>query len=162
MPQSREARNTKRRLNRALNAEHYRAYEKIWRGTHAERHNARNIKWRKDSPDLFKQSLSQSRHRHRDRIRERARAYRASHPDYERSKKHSRRARKNASGGTWRAGDVAQLLIAQAGRCALCWTPLDANYHVDHIVPLVLGGSNWPSNLQLTHAVCNLRKGARC
>jgi 5-methylcytosine-specific restriction endonuclease McrA len=32
--------------------------------------------------------------------------------------------------------------------------------HLDHRVPIVHGGSDHPSNLQVTHAACNLRKGA--
>lgn len=31
----------------------------------------------------------------------------------------------------------------------------------DHIRPKAAGGSDVPGNLQLTHAVCNWRKGAR-
>ncbi|MCK8788014.1 HNH endonuclease, partial [Roseomonas sp. NAR14] len=36
-----------------------------------------------------------------------------------------------------------------------------ATPHVDHYVPLALGGSNDRSNLRLLHAACNLSKGAR-
>jgi 5-methylcytosine-specific restriction endonuclease McrA len=32
--------------------------------------------------------------------------------------------------------------------------------HVDHYLPLALGGSNAASNLRLMHATCNLAKGA--
>ncbi len=34
-------------------------------------------------------------------------------------------------------------------------------FHVDHIVPVVHGGTNDPSNLRITHAQCNLRRGTR-
>jgi 5-methylcytosine-specific restriction endonuclease McrA len=30
--------------------------------------------------------------------------------------------------------------------------------HLDHIIPTVRGGSDQPSNLQVTHAACNLSK----
>lgn len=35
------------------------------------------------------------------------------------------------------------------------------SYHVDHIVPLVLGGKHHPDNLQVLTALENLKKGAR-
>lgn len=34
-------------------------------------------------------------------------------------------------------------------------------YHYDHIVPLAMGGVHAAHNLQIAHATCNLRKGAR-
>lgn len=52
----------------------------------------------------------------------------------------------------------------QDGLCALCGKPLGDNIrslHVDHDIPLVAGGTNDPENLQLTHPVCNMKKGTR-
>lgn len=44
----------------------------------------------------------------------------------------------------------------------MCLKPLIKNkFHVDHHMPLVLGGSNDRSNLRLLHQKCNLSKGAR-
>jgi 5-methylcytosine-specific restriction endonuclease McrA len=55
-----------------------------------------------------------------------------------------------------------QLLRLQNHRCAICRGPLSFyESHIDHIMPVALGGSDEFSNLQLTHAHCNLRKGAR-
>lgn len=51
------------------------------------------------------------------------------------------------------------------GRCVLCKTDLTKLYsqksaiHYDHIIPLAMGGINCVTNLQLTCAECNLRKG---
>jgi hypothetical protein len=48
----------------------------------------------------------------------------------------------------------------QRWRCALCGRPLarDVSPQVDHVVPLSLGGSNDPGNLQLLCRDCNLGK----
>jgi 5-methylcytosine-specific restriction endonuclease McrA len=34
-------------------------------------------------------------------------------------------------------------------------------HHVDHIIPWCMGGGNETANIQILHATCNLRKGAR-
>lgn len=53
------------------------------------------------------------------------------------------------------------LLRVQQHRCAICRGPLSFfESHIDHIVPLVAGGTDDIANLQLTHMGCNLRKGS--
>lgn len=50
---------------------------------------------------------------------------------------------------------------ARAGwKCECCETTVNANYEVDHIVPLYLAGSNDPSNLQLLCPDCHRTKTA--
>ena len=58
--------------------------------------------------------------------------------------------------------DIANLLLKQRNHCAGCFKKIKGNnYHVDHIQPLVLGGSNWPSNLQILCPYCNCSKGGK-
>lgn len=46
--------------------------------------------------------------------------------------------------------------------CQLCGGDVEpVDLHLDHIRPWSKGGSNTLSNLQVTHALCNIRKGAR-
>lgn len=51
------------------------------------------------------------------------------------------------------------------GKCSVCGVDLinelEADVHIDHIVPLARGGCNDVVNLQLLCAGCNLRKSAR-
>lgn len=73
-----------------------------------------------------------------------------------------RKATKRNADGIFTKEDIGNIYKAQRGRCAYCRMHLGDSYHIDHIVPLSKGGSNWPSNLQLTcgHSGnrCNLKK----
>lgn len=57
--------------------------------------------------------------------------------------------------------ELIALEIQQGGRCRLCGVLLirDTNPHVDHILPLSLGGEDTLANLQLLCSECNLGKG---
>lgn len=58
--------------------------------------------------------------------------------------------------------DILNLLEAQEGCCKGCLTPFsEVAYEVDHKIPLELGGSNSPANLQLLCCSCNTSKGAK-
>lgn len=70
----------------------------------------------------------------------------------------SARHRRRGAEGKHTKSDVEVLYQNQKGKCVNCNAKLGAKYHVDHIVPLIRGGSHWPSNLQLLCAPCNLSK----
>ncbi len=71
-----------------------------------------------------------------------------------------RREQLQSSIENYTAQDVLDLLAQQRGRCAepTCMVSLKPKYHVDHIMPLVLGGSNARDNIQLLCPRCNLAK----
>lgn len=49
------------------------------------------------------------------------------------------------------------------GICMKCGEPVSRDdFHVDHIIPISAGGSEWDvSNLELSCPACNLKKGAK-
>jgi 5-methylcytosine-specific restriction endonuclease McrA len=73
---------------------------------------------------------------------------------------HRRRARQ-LSGGDHTAADVHAQYARQRGRCYWCHERVGDHYHVDHVTPLALGGTNGPENLVIACAPCNRRKHAR-
>lgn len=77
----------------------------------------------------------------------------------------TRRAAISGAEGTFNNSDVVAIFEKQLGRCASCSRKLKKSgkhkFHVDHIMPLSKGGSNWPSNLQCLCPTCNLRKHAK-
>ena len=96
-----------------------------------------------------------------DKARSGAMQYRANNPDAYRRYAHNRRARQKINGGKLSKGLSERLYKLQRGRCACCGKPLGSNYHLDHIMPLALGGSNTDDNIQLLRAACNHQKHAK-
>ncbi len=114
---------------------------------------------------------------HRAAVRARDNAYRAAHPDKTKARArakylanpeeyHLRAAKRRAMKKTTRIGRVNFKLLRDQfdGVCGICRQALDLKadkYHYDHIVPLAAGGTHEMANLQIAHARCNLKKGAR-
>lgn len=48
----------------------------------------------------------------------------------------------------------------QEGKCFYC-SDLLTRYHVDHVIPVVRGGSNTPDNIVISCPTCNLKKGSQ-
>jgi len=64
--------------------------------------------------------------------------------------------------GTRLSKDLAvKLLKSQRGKCDCCGGKLGNDYQLDHIIPLSRGGPHIDSNIQLTHRICNFRKGSK-
>lgn len=77
--------------------------------------------------------------------------------------KSNRRKRvKNLSDGTVTPKNIENL---PKNICGICNKKLDwltpSKIHLDHIIPLILGGKHSITNLQWTHDKCNLSKGGR-
>lgn len=124
-----------------------------------------SAKWRiantEEARKRSRECQQKARERDREKYRARDRKYRAENPERIRIKCANRRAKKKSSGGVLSKNIKSRLLKIQKGRCACCGKPLGDNYHLDHIVPLALGGSNTDQNIQLLRAECNIQKGAK-
>ena len=97
----------------------------------------------------------------RARRLEKLREHRASNPELYRVYKSTRRARELGAPGSHSRSDIVDMLSRQGHRCAACSTSLADGYHVDHIMPLCLGGSNDRANLQALCPSCNSKKGRK-
>lgn len=86
----------------------------------------------------------------------------AANPEVKRVHNHNRRARKREAGGKLSKGLSEKLFKLQRGKCACgCQQPLGDDYHLDHLMPLALGGPNEDRNMQLLRAKCNLQKSKK-
>lgn len=73
---------------------------------------------------------------------------------------HKRRAAK-AKGSGVLASDILEKLKYQDYKCVYCKADISASHHMDHIMPLALGGEHSVENIQCTCATCNFRKSAK-
>lgn len=96
-----------------------------------------------------------------ERERERCRIKKKNNPVAERAHVRNRRARNLMADGRHTKDDVIAIGRSQGWVCTYCGTDISEDWHVDHIVPLSRGGSNWPDNLQCLCAPCNLSKWAK-
>lgn len=72
-----------------------------------------------------------------------------------------RRARLANAEGSHTRKDVNRILLLQRNKCANCKKTLKPGFHVDHVQPLFLGGSNSADNLQMLCPRCNFSKSAQ-
>lgn len=96
-----------------------------------------------------------------DRLKAQQTAYNSQNPDRRRAAWQNRRARKFQNGGSLSAGLAGRLLELQRGKCACCHRNIKEAYHLDHIMPLALGGLNSDENMQLLCPQCNMQKSAK-
>jgi 5-methylcytosine-specific restriction endonuclease McrA len=116
-------------------------------------HN-RSAKWRKENPEKYRKWFKENK--------EKLENWNKNNKEKRRGYWHNHKARKLLNGGKLSPGLEAKLLVLQRDRCAVCKKNLKKiGHHMDHIVPLVRGGKNVDSNIQLTCPRCNQEKGAK-
>lgn len=96
-----------------------------------------------------------------DHVSARKAAWAGKNPDARARWAENRRARKLDYPGQISQDVVKKLLILQRGKCACCGASLDAGFHLDHVMPLALGGTNTDDNIQLLTPKCNMKKHAK-
>lgn len=131
--------------------------------------------WRAKNPSLVNAYARQYRLGHPERRAERQRRYARAHPEKAVARaarwrdahpgkaaeyRRNRRAREANAPGSHTVADIRDQLARQRGRCFWCWGKVGPKYHVDHVTPLALGGSNGPENLVVACPSCNLEKKA--
>jgi 5-methylcytosine-specific restriction endonuclease McrA len=138
------------------------AYDAAWQKANIERKRASDVARRKANPDKFKAQFAAYRKANPDKSKAAVVAWRKENPEATRIYSHNKRARKRANGGKLSKGLAERLLKLQRGKCACgCGQTLGDDYHLDHRMPLALGGANEDLNMQLLTSTCNQQKHAK-
>lgn len=146
----------------SANPDKARAARAAWREANRDRQRAASAEWQARNLDKARAASAKYRAAHPEKARQMAAAWRANNPEVNRVHCNNRRARKRHAGGKLSTGLAARLLELQRGKCACgCNQPLGDDFHLDHIMPLALGGSNTDDNIQLLRAKCNHQKHAK-
>lgn len=165
--------------------EYYRRYYQ----ENKDKYHARNKKWQQDNPtkskeyrdryvreNIEKEKARQKKYKdeNRERINQKAKEYRANNAA--KVKESNRRSKAKNPETILRAyakrkllvsdfelpkGSIQKMMAAQKGLCNACGADIRVRRHLDHIVPLVKGGTHDLSNLQLLCVSCNCSKGAK-
>lgn len=158
---------------RRREAKKIKEYNDCYAKNSSEKKAASTAKWKAKNRAHFDEYQKQYRKRNFDKACERARVWRMSNRELARAYaatwalnnkdkrcigEQNRRAR--AVGGKLSLGLPAKLLRMQKGKCTCCMAEIDSGYHLDHIMPLALGGKNEDANIQLLCPSCNLSKHA--
>lgn len=130
----------------AGNPEKRKATYAAYHAANPEERKAKAAAWRVANPDRVSVGVA---------------AWARKNPDARRIYKQNRRARKTESGGTLSRDLSEKLFKLQKGMCPCCALPLGNDYHLDHKMPLALGGANEDDNMQLLRKICNLQKSAK-
>lgn len=161
---------------RKANPEKTKAHSTAYNAAHREERKSFAAAYAKAHPDKIKERFAAYYVANKCQLNERTKAWRASNPekvkdaaaawrsanpDARRIIEQNRRARKRANGGVLSKDIATKLFKLQKGKCPCCSKPLGDNYHLDHIVPVVLGGANEDWNMQLLTQRCNNQKHAK-
>ncbi len=126
---------------RAKHRDHHRAYVRTWYKRYRQLTIQRAWDWQRKHPKRKRQIKREWARRNSDKIR---------------LKTALERARRRRAPGRFTPAQWIALCQRQLWRCALCGKRRDLT--VDHITPLVRGGSNFISNIQGLCSRCNSRK----
>jgi 5-methylcytosine-specific restriction endonuclease McrA len=113
--------------------------------------------WVRENPERYQANRHGWRQKNIKRIAELARKYRKENPEQRRAAHNRRRFRKQNANGTTDKEQFKARIEMFGGICAYCNSPYE---HMDHVIPLAKGGTNWPANLRPACAKCNTSKHA--
>jgi len=123
-----------------------RIYKATWASANPERNKAAKLAW--TAANLERKKVINA-------------AWQKANPETRRAYGQNYRASKRASGGVLSQGLSAKLFKLQRGKCPCCNQSLGADFHLDHIIPIALGGANTDDNIQLLRQRCNNQKSAK-
>lgn len=146
---------------RAAHPKEEAARSAAYRATHRDEKSATDAAYYAAHSEKLRAYQAAYQAAHPEETAARHAAYHAAHPEEAAARSRSRKALVRNAAGTHTAADVRAQYDRQRGRCYWCGVKVALRKkHVDHVMPIILGGSNGPENIVIACAHCNLSKKA--
>jgi hypothetical protein len=171
-PEYKAKNNERQRVRRTDNPQKFREYDKERRRNLTQEQKLRKAEyhrlWEKNNPEkvanyrpkgVVRVNSKVYYEKHKEQIKAKVSLYRKTNPTKVRALAQSRRRKESL--GKLSPNIIETLLKKQKGLCVCCRAKLVNEFHLDHIVPLALGGTNTDDNVQLLTPKCNLQKNAK-
>jgi 5-methylcytosine-specific restriction endonuclease McrA len=159
---NREILRAKARERYASDPEPVKEEARRWYNENKDRYAERRSRWAAENRAEIMIRRREAYVRDREKIAERNKAWLAKNIDLVLAKNRNRRAARRGAPGKHTREDIAEIAVLQNNRCAYCRVNLGkVKRHIDHIMPICLGGSNERKNLQLLCMTCNTRKNRK-
>ena len=117
-----------------------------------------------EGKEKLRRQILASKHyeKNREYLIQQAGEYQKNNLDKARVRNQNRRAKIKGGGGRATLEEINSLIKQQENKCANCYTAIsEDNQHLDHIMPIALGGTGEISNLQWLCQPCNSIKSDR-
>jgi 5-methylcytosine-specific restriction endonuclease McrA len=146
---------------RAKDPARARAIEKQWRTDNPEKAHAKAArslkKWRAANPEKARTAARRQRAANPEARRAAEKRWRDANPFKVAAKFARRKALHARASGSFTDEQAAARVAFYGGICAYCRTR--PHEHLDHVIPLSKGGTNWPANIRPACEWCNSSKG---
>lgn len=136
------------------------ADNRAWKEANPDKKRASDTAWHASNPEKTRSARAARYIKNKDFVLAANAAWKAKNKGAVVAHNRNRKAKKKTS-GTLTSDIALRLIVSQKGKCACCGLPLGDDYHLDHIMPLALGGTNTDDNIQLLRSKCNLQKGTK-
>jgi len=142
---------------RYANLDKVRINHSRWRAKNPDKSKVYTDKWKKANTEKVKAKKKRYSEKYREKIKEKNRNWVASNPFKVRAHRLKRRTMEyGADGyGYTKGHHISARWAVWGGKCWICGKPAE---HTDHVIPLNIGGSHWPSNLRPACSKCNLSR----
>lgn len=117
--------------------------------------------WKEANPLKYAKAKADWHEKNKEKENEKSRQWAINNKEKKRISVLNRRVRQKSS-GVLSKNIINKLKLLQKCFCACgCGNKLEVDFHMDHIVPIALGGQNIDSNIQLLNKICNLQKSSK-
>ena len=146
------------KIYRQRNPEKKNASNRAYRERNKEYCRQKNREWIEKNKGKYLTDALRYRTINKEKVNAGNRAWRIKYPERARKSDSIKKARRYNAPGSFLPQQITELYKKQKGNCVICKSTLHKKFHVDHVMPLARGGTNYIENIQLLCAPCNMSK----